>query len=174
MLGLIASLTSGKDRRPEPRAPDNRGDVCPRVAVGASCACNRTTAMTDIGTSRPVAQAFELQVDKSNSRVAEFEVRARSPLQKLQHFLHANPTAVPAIVLLLGVAAFGLIVGPRFLSMFNLSLIIQQVTIIGVIGAAQTFIVITAGIDLSVGAIIVLCSLLMGKLPIPPGLCPPP
>ena len=52
--------------------------------------------MTDIGSSRPAAQAFELVLDKGESRVAEFEVRARSPLQKLQHFLHANPTAVPA------------------------------------------------------------------------------
>ncbi|MGY8664296.1 ABC transporter permease [Bradyrhizobium sp. UFLA05-109] len=129
--------------------------------------------MTDIGNSRPAAQAFELLVDKSEPRVAEFEVRARSPLQKLQHFLHANPTAVPAIVLLLGVAAFGLIVGPRFLSMFNLSLIIQQVTIIGVIGAAQTLIVITAGIDLSVGAIMVLCSVIMGKLAVTMGLAAP-
>src|SRR5580693_4423825 len=72
-----------------------------------------------------------------------------------------------------GIAAFGLIVGPRFLSSFNLSLIIQQVTIIGVIGIAQTLIVITAGIDLSVGAIMVLCSVVMGKLAITTGLPPP-
>ena len=92
--------------------------------------------MTDIGSSQPAIQAFELRRTRSGKgdRVAEFEVRAKSPLRKLQHFLHANPTAVPAIVLLLGVAAFGLIVGSRFLSSFNLSLIIQQVTIIGVIG----------------------------------------
>ena len=105
--------------------------------------------------------------------MAEFEVRAKSPLRKLQHFLHANPTAVPAIVLLLGIAAFGLIVGSRFLSAFNLSLIIQQVTIIGVIGVAQTLIVITAGIDLSVGAIMVLCSIIMGKLAVMAGLPAP-
>ncbi|MBR0800663.1 ABC transporter permease [Bradyrhizobium jicamae] len=129
--------------------------------------------MTDIGNSRPAAQAFELALDKGESRVAEFEVRTRAPLQKLQHFLHANPTAVPAIVLLLSVAAFGSVVGPRFLSMFNLSLIIQQVTIIGVIGAAQTLIVITAGIDLSVGAIMVLCSVIMGKLGVAMGLAAP-
>jgi fructose transport system permease protein len=129
--------------------------------------------MTDIGSSRPGAQAFEAALAKSDTRVAEFEVRARSPLQKLQHFLHANPTAVPAIVLLLGVAAFSLIVGARFLSTFNLSLIIQQVTIIGVIGIAQTLIVITAGIDLSVGAIMVLCSVVMGRLAIMTGVPAP-
>jgi len=100
-------------------------------------------------------------------------VRAKSPVQKLQHFLHANPTAIPAIVLVLGVVVFGLIVGSRFMSMFNLSLIIQQVTIIGIIGIAQTLIVITAGIDLSVGAIMVLCSVIMGKLAITVGLPAP-
>src|SRR3984893_17539250 len=97
-------------------------------------------AVTDVGNRHPAIPALEAQSDKrelgkKDDRVAEFEVRAKSPLRKLQHFLHANPTAVPAIVLLLGIAAFGLIVGPRFLSSFNLSLIIQQVTIIGVIGA---------------------------------------
>lgn len=129
--------------------------------------------MTDIGSSHPGVQAFEAALAKPDTRVAEFEVRAKSPLQKLQHFLHANPTAVPAIVLLVGVVAFSLIVGARFLSMFNLSLIIQQVTIIGVIGIAQTLIVITAGIDLSVGAIMVLCSVVMGKLAIATGLPAP-
>lgn len=129
--------------------------------------------MTDIGNSRPGIQAFEAVLEQRDARVAEFEVLAKSPLQKLQHFLHANPTAVPAIVLLLGVAGFSLIVGSRFLSTFNLSLIIQQVTIIGVIGIAQTLIVITAGIDLSVGAIMVLSSVIMGKLAVTMGMPAP-
>jgi fructose transport system permease protein len=129
--------------------------------------------MTDIGGGRPGTEALEVPLQQNDSRVAEFEVRAKSPVQTLQHFLHANPTAIPAIVLLIGVAGFGLIVGPRFLSMFNLSLIIQQVTIIGIIGIAQTLIVITAGIDLSVGAIMVLCSVIMGKLAITMGLAAP-
>src|SRR4030081_1832037 len=125
--------------------------------------------ITDVGDGRPGVQV-EAALEKRDARVAEFDVSAKSPLRKLQHFLHANPTAVPAIVLLLAVAAFSLIVGSRFLSSFHLSLIIQQVTIIGVIGVAQTLIVITAGIDLSVGAIMVLCSVIMGKLAVTAGL----
>ncbi len=113
---------------------------------------------------RPPMQSFEKVLEKSEVRVAEFEVMTKSPIQRVQHFLHANPTAVPAIVLALGILGFSLLVGGRFLSLFNLSLIIQQVTIIGIIGIAQTLIVITAGIDLSVGAIMVLCSVVMGKL----------
>jgi len=123
--------------------------------------------MTEISNSgRPAMQAFETVLEKKDARVADFDVQPKSPLQRLQHFLHANPTAVPAIVLLLGIVGFSFIVGGRFLSSFNLSLIIQQVTIIGIIGIAQTLIVITAGIDLSVGAIMVLCSVVMGKLAI--------
>jgi fructose transport system permease protein len=55
------------------------------------------------------------------------------------------------------------LVGDRFFAPFNLSLILQQVTIIGVVGIAQTLIILTAGIDLSVGAIMVLASIIMGR-----------
>ena len=78
--------------------------------------------------------------------------------------LHAYPTTVPFVVLLLGVALFSAVVGTKFFHPFNLSLILQQVTIIGMVGIAQTLIILTAGIDLSVGAIMVLSSVVMGKL----------
>ncbi|MGC2081982.1 MAG: ABC transporter permease [Bradyrhizobium sp.] len=132
-----------------------------------------TETGTEIGAGAQGVRVLELASKESDTRVAEFEVRERSLPRKLQHYLHANPTAVPAIVLLLGVVAFSLVVGGRFLSMFNLSLIIQQVTIIGVIGVAQTLIVITAGIDLSVGATMVLSSVIMGKLAVMMGLPAP-
>src|SRR6187402_3057803 len=98
--------------------------------------------MAEIGTDRQGIEAFEISTRNSaeqggDTRVAEFDVRARSLPRRVQHYLHANPTVVPAIVLLIGVVAFGLTVGSRFLSTFNLSLIIQQVTIIGIIGIAQ-------------------------------------
>jgi fructose transport system permease protein len=99
-----------------------------------------------------------------------FEVVERGPLQRLQHFLHLYPTTVPFIVLLLGVLAFSLVVGGRFFHPFNLSLVLQQVTIIAILGMAQTLIVLTAGIDLSVGAIMVLCSVIMGRLAVLAGL----
>jgi len=38
------------------------------------------------------------------------------------------------------------------------------VTLIATLGTAQTLVIITAGIDLSVGAIMVLSSIVMGKL----------
>jgi fructose transport system permease protein len=82
--------------------------------------------------------------------------------ERIQYALHANSALVPLIVLVLSVAAFGLLLGGRFMSSFSLSLILQQVAIVGILGAAQTLVVLTAGIDLSVGAIMVLSSVVMG------------
>ncbi len=93
-----------------------------------------------------------------------FEEERVGLLRRLQRFLHANPTIVPFIVLLLGILLFSLIVGKRFFHPFNLSLVLQQVTIIATVGIAQTLIILTAGIDLSVGAITVLSSVVMGRL----------
>ncbi len=109
-------------------------------------------------------QEFEQRLDESDAQVAEFDASHKTLLQRIQHFLHGNPTAVPVFVLLLGVAGFGMVAGERFFTPFNLSLIIQQVTIIGILGVAQTLVILTAGIDLSVAAIMVLSSVIMGKL----------
>jgi fructose transport system permease protein len=69
----------------------------------------------------------------------------------------------PAIVLLLAIVVFS-IAADRFLEPSNLSLIVQQVMVVGTLGIAQTIIILTAGIDLSVGAIMVPSSIVMAKL----------
>ena len=58
----------------------------------------------------------------------------------------------------------------RFISPSNLSLITQQVAVVGTLAIGQTIIILTAGIDLSVGAIMVLSSLVMAKLATAAGL----
>jgi fructose transport system permease protein len=95
---------------------------------------------------------------------AHFSTERDSGLKRLKLMLHAHPTAIPGIVLLVSLAFFSLVVGERFLHPFNFSLIVQQVMIIGIVGIAQTLVVLTAGIDLSVGAIMVLSSMVMGRL----------
>jgi fructose transport system permease protein len=82
----------------------------------------------------------------------------------LRHALHASPALTPFFVLLLVTGVFGVLLGGAFLSPFALSLLLQQVAVVGVVGAAQTLVVLTAGIDLSVGAIMVLSSVVMGQL----------
>lgn len=108
-------------------------------------------------------QDFEKVLTQSSTQIASFERSERSLLQRFQHFLHSSPAAVPLIVLVLSVAAFGLLLGGKFFSAFTLTLILQQVAIVGIVGAAQTLVILTAGIDLSVGAIMVLSSVVMGQ-----------
>ncbi len=69
----------------------------------------------------------------------------------------------PFIALLIACTAFGLTTD-RFFSGENFSLILQQVTVVGVIAIGQTLIVLTAGIDLSCGMIMALGSIVMTKL----------
>jgi fructose transport system permease protein len=95
--------------------------------------------------------------------VATFEEMDNSPIRRLQGFLHEYPTSIPFIVLLLGVIIFAFAAPGKFLSPLNLSVVLQQVTIIGILGVAQTLVILTAGIDLSVGVIMILCSVVMGR-----------
>lgn len=108
-------------------------------------------------------QDFERTLDKARAEVAQFEDPAKTALDRFQHFLHGNPTAAPGLVLVGSLIVFGLI-APNFFSPFNLSLIIQQVTVIGILAAAQTLVILTAGIDLSIAAIMVLSYMVMARL----------
>ncbi|MXU66440.1 ABC transporter permease [Oceanomicrobium pacificus] len=107
---------------------------------------------------------YESDLGAADGQVASFEDRHHTPLQRLQHFLHGNPAMVPVIILLLSVIVFGFVAGGRFFSLFNLSLIMQQVAIVGILACAQTLIILTAGIDLSVAAIMVLSYVIMGHM----------
>lgn len=109
------------------------------------------------------SQEFERALDGASKDIASFERRKHTPLESLQHTLHSHPALVPLIVLLASILVFGLMLGSRFFSPFSLTLILQQVAIVGIVGAAQTLVILTAGIDLSVGAIMVLSSVVMGQ-----------
>lgn len=61
----------------------------------------------------------------------------------------------------------------RFLTGDNLSLILQQVMVVGVIAIGQTLIVLTAGIDLSCGMVMALGSIVMTKVAADVGLPAP-
>src|SRR5215475_5412400 len=113
---------------------------------------------------------YEKPLGAADTRIASFDERERSPIEKVQHFLHSKPSSVPLLVLILSVALFGIANGSKFFSPFALTLILQQVAIGGIVGAAQTLVILTAGIDLSVGAILVLCSVVMGKFSVSYGL----
>jgi fructose transport system permease protein len=88
---------------------------------------------------------------------------AATPLERMQRVLHDNPILGPVAVLVLAIVAFAIVSG-RFLSAANLGLVLAQVTVIATLALGQTLIILTAGIDLSVGAIAVFSSILMAGL----------
>ncbi|OYX18809.1 MAG: ABC transporter permease [Rhodobacterales bacterium 32-66-9] len=106
---------------------------------------------------------FEATLTKADTAVASFEKDDKTLVHKLRNFLRRNPTMIPALVLILSILIFGLI-QPRFLGVGALSTVLKQVTVTGFIALAQTLIILTAGIDLSVGAILVVSSLVMANL----------
>ena len=97
------------------------------------------------------------------TREPEFEVHHRDSIGlRIQHVLHSNPVLGPLAVLIVAIILFS-IVNTRFFSAANLSLVLAQVTVIAVLALGQTLIILTAGIDLSVGAIAVFSAILMAN-----------
>ena len=94
---------------------------------------------------------------------AEEFLEHRTPAQKVQTTLHRYPWLSPAIVLIISVIVFSLL-NSRFATPNNLSLITQQVAVVGALAVGQTLIILTAGIDLSCGAIMVFSSMVMAKV----------
>jgi fructose transport system permease protein len=98
----------------------------------------------------------------------EFLAR-QTPMMRVRAVLYRYPAISPAIVLVVSVIIFG-VINPRVLAPNNLSLITQQVAVIGTLGVAETLIILTAGIDLSVGAAMVLSSVVIGNAAVGMGL----
>jgi fructose transport system permease protein len=95
---------------------------------------------------------------------AEELLRPRdTPARRLHNVLHRLPALSPLIVLVLACIVFGLANG-RFFRPENISIILQQAAVVGSLAVGQTLIILTAGIDLSIGAVMVLSTLVMAKL----------
>ncbi|HEY0535393.1 MAG TPA: ABC transporter permease [Actinoplanes sp.] len=101
---------------------------------------------------------------------AEFEVHRQDSLGlRVQTALHANPVLGPLAVLIVAIIAFS-IVNTRFFSAVNLSLVLEQVTVIATLALGQTLVILTAGIDLSAGAVAVFSSILMANFCVKAGI----
>ncbi len=95
--------------------------------------------------------------------LAEEFMERRTPLQRLQGVLHKYPYLSPLIVLVVAVIVFYLL-NERFLLPQNLSFITQQTVVVGTLAIAQTLVILTAGIDLSIGAATTLAQMAMANL----------
>jgi ribose transport system permease protein/inositol transport system permease protein len=67
----------------------------------------------------------------------------------------------PVIFLLVLMLVFALL-EPRFLHPLNLFNVMRQISITGLIAIGMTFVILTAGIDLSVGSLLALAGLVAG------------
>ena len=113
---------------------------------------------------RPAPQEFERVLAAAATAQASFEEEHLSLAKRAQRFLHLYPTTVPFVVLVLGLLLGVTVNYSHFVTGSNLSTVLTQVTIIGILGIAQTLVILTAGIDLSVGVIMVISSVVMGRL----------
>jgi fructose transport system permease protein len=113
---------------------------------------------------RPTPQEFERVLAAAATAQASFEEEHLSLAKRAQRFLHLYPTTVPFVVLVLGLLLGVSVNYSHFVTASNLSTVLTQVTIIGILGIAQTLVILTAGIDLSVGVIMVISSVVMGRL----------
>ncbi|GAA4893221.1 ABC transporter permease [Streptomyces coeruleoprunus] len=73
------------------------------------------------------------------------------------------PTTGPLAALVLACAFFSLTT-EQFLTGGNFSLIVQQVMVVGTLAIGQTLIILTAGIDLSCGAVMAFGSIVIAKM----------
>jgi fructose transport system permease protein len=83
--------------------------------------------------------------------------------RRIHNVLHRFPALSPLIVLILACIIFSL-ANNRFARPQNLSIVLQQAAVVGSLAVGQTLVILTAGIDLSIGAVMVLASLVMAKL----------
>lgn len=81
------------------------------------------------------------------------------------------PTVGPFLALLLAMAFFSY-KSDVFLEGQNLSLVLQQVMVVGVLAIGQTFVILTAGIDLSCGTVMAFGQIVMTKLAVAEGVDP--
>jgi fructose transport system permease protein len=101
--------------------------------------------------------------------VEEFAGKATA-MQKVQSTLHRYPWLSPLVVLgvllviFVGLGFLGVGDLDNFIRPGTLSLVLQQTVIVGTLAIAQTIVILTAGIDLSIGAIMVFGQMFMANL----------
>ena len=70
-------------------------------------------------------------------------------------------TGGPVLGLLTVLIVFGLLVGPYFFRGANLELIARQTAIVATAALGMTLVIVSGGIDLSVGSIVALCTVVI-------------
>src|SRR3981189_2858008 len=97
--------------------------------------------------------------------------KAPEPKSSALNRVLALPNFGPIVAIIVAVVFFGS-QSDRFLTGGNFSLIVQQVMVVGTLAIGQTLIILTAGIDLSNGAVMALGNIVMTKMAVAAGVNP--
>ena len=84
-----------------------------------------------------------------------------------------KPAVLGPFLALIAACIFFATQSNRFLTSENLSLVLQQAVVVGVIAIGQTLVILTAGIDLSCGTAMALGGIVMSKFAVDLGLPAP-
>jgi fructose transport system permease protein len=96
------------------------------------------------------------------------EKRTWTSVAELARRVLTAPAVGPLLALIATMVFFSLKTD-RFLQAQNLSLVLQQVMVVGVLAIGQTLVILTAGIDLSVGTVMAFGQIVMTKLAVVSG-----
>jgi ribose/xylose/arabinose/galactoside ABC-type transport system permease subunit len=94
--------------------------------------------------------------------VAEIAVVPSAPFLKLKRF--KDPARYALIVTLAAIILITAIGNPRFLSPTNIFNILLQISVLGIVAAGQTLLIVSAGLDLSVGALLSVSAIVGGLI----------
>lgn len=89
---------------------------------------------------------------------------SQTPLDRLQHALHKYPVLSPALVLVLSGLVFTYFGDGRFQEPSTIGIMLQQTAVLATLAIGQTLIILTAGIDLSIGTAMLLVHLVIARM----------
>ncbi|SEK49949.1 ABC transporter permease [Streptacidiphilus jiangxiensis] len=144
------TTTGATDREPDDRPPDSLAgptSVSRDASQGAA-----STAAPAPGAGRPAAPAAPATVPAPTAAARPLLLRA------------ASVSEVWTFLILAGLVVFFTLAAPRtFFTTYDLTQIAVNAAIYLVLGVGMTFVVITAGIDLSIGSVLVLAAVAAGE-----------
>jgi ribose transport system permease protein len=105
--------------------------------------------------SAPEAQAEAPRASTADTAVEARTRRLRSSAQAIQ-----KAAAFLSLVLMIGFFSIG---SPFFMTFDNLMTVILQTSVIGILAIGVTFVIVASGIDLSLGAVLALAGMVIGK-----------
>ena len=111
----------------------------------------------------PDIEPSDVEVDDAIDASALLQV-SRTPLERIQHALHRYPVLSPALVLLLSGLVFTYFGDGRFQEPSTIGIMLQQTAVLATLAIGQTLIILTAGIDLSIGTAMILVHLVIARM----------